>query len=173
MRVTDKHVLFFSYKDWPSNHYYSPFRMASTIGSDGPIFKTIEHYMMYEKAILFGDDYIAKKILMAKNPNDAKRLGREVTGYDNDVWSDVRENIVTKGLIAKMHQNHTIREEAVRLRKKDLSFVEASPYDPIWGIKMGEEHPDVNNPSKWKGLNLLGKCWDKAIDVVLEEDTYE
>lgn len=36
-------------------------------------------------------------------------------------------------------------------------FVEASPYDKIWGIGMDASHPDACTPAKWKGLNLLGK----------------
>jgi hypothetical protein len=34
--------------------------------------------------------------------------------------------------------------------------VEASPYDGIWGIKMGQTNEYVRNPLEWKGQNLLG-----------------
>ena len=39
---------------------------------------------------------------------------------------------------------------------KDAVLVEASPYDPIWGIKMKKEDAGVNNPNNWKGTNFLG-----------------
>jgi predicted NAD-dependent protein-ADP-ribosyltransferase YbiA (DUF1768 family) len=30
--------------------------------------------------------------------------------------------------------------------------------DKIWGIGMGEEDPGIEDPSNWKGLNLLGQA---------------
>jgi len=38
----------------------------------------------------------------------------------------------------------------------DRILVEASPVDPIWGIGMAKDHPQINDPSAWKGHNLLG-----------------
>ena len=38
----------------------------------------------------------------------------------------------------------------------DHILVEASPVDSIWGVGMAQDHVDIQNPEKWKGLNLLG-----------------
>jgi ribA/ribD-fused uncharacterized protein len=35
-------------------------------------------------------------------------------------------------------------------------LVEASPVDKVWGIGMAEDHPEIENPAMWQGLNLLG-----------------
>lgn len=34
--------------------------------------------------------------------------------------------------------------------------VECSRADKVWGIGLGISDPDVANPNKWKGQNLLG-----------------
>ncbi len=45
-------------------------------------YSTAEHYMMAQKALLFGDSEVHKKIVTATHPGEAKRLGCEVRGFD-------------------------------------------------------------------------------------------
>ena len=35
-------------------------------------------------------------------------------------------------------------------------IVEASPYDAIWGIGLTAHDAAANDPTQWRGLNLLG-----------------
>ena len=163
MLITDTHVFFFSYKDQYSNHYPSPFIVQDGIRT----FQTVEHYMMYIKAVLFNCSDIADKIVMAATPMEAKKLGRQVVGYDDVVWSKYRESVVTKGLFYKMRCHPDIRIAALKLRVEGKRFVEASPYDRIWGVGLAETDPLIVDPANWKGQNLLGKCWEKAIDLTL------
>ena len=48
---------------------------------DNIYYPTAEHYMMAEKARLFGDEQILSKILTANSPGLAKALGRQVKGF--------------------------------------------------------------------------------------------
>ena len=109
MRVTDKYVFFFTYRDMFSNHY----RQVIPIRCGGYEFFTVEHYMMFQKAMLFDDKEIASRIATVDNPNEAKALGRQVKGFDNSVWEENRMDIVTSGLVLKMKANRSVLEAAL------------------------------------------------------------
>lgn len=126
-----------------------------------------EQYMMWRKAMLFSDGATASKILSAQSQSECKALGRQVANFDNSIWIDHRENIVLDGARAQFKQNPH-KKEAL-LKTAGTILVEASPYDDIWGIKMGVGHPDIMDPTKWKGLNLLGKVLTQLRDEFLLE----
>ncbi|KFF04760.1 NADAR family protein [Flavobacterium reichenbachii] len=126
----------------------------SSFEVDGTTYKTAEHWMMAKKALLFNDQEVLEKIIQAKSPAEAKKLGREVKNYIDTVWLANRFEIVKEGNLHKFSQNKDLKE--FLLNTNERVIVEASPVDPIWGIGMAGDHKDVLNPEKWKGLNLLG-----------------
>jgi len=126
----------------------------SSFDVDGITYKTAEHWMMAKKALLFNDKEIFEKIIQAKSPAEAKKLGREVKNYVDTVWLANRFEIVKEGNLYKFGQNKDLKEFLLNINERIL--VEASPVDPIWGIGMAADHKEVNNPEKWQGLNLLG-----------------
>ena len=79
--------------------------------ADGRIFKSIEQYMMYEKALTFGDDDIAGRVLDITDPADIKALGRQVKNYDNAHWNGRSQLVVYKGLLAKFSQNEALKQK--------------------------------------------------------------
>ena len=121
---------------------------------DGIEYPTTEHYMMAEKAKLFGDQVIREQIISAGTPAAAKRLGRKVSGFDDQTWRQHRFDIVVAGNEAKFSQNKEMAEFLRMTGSRVL--VEASPRDRIWGIGMGMNNEKTGNPKEWKGLNLLG-----------------
>ena len=56
---------------------FSQWHMCQIV-ENGIKFKSAEHYMMYQKAILFNDLDSAEKILQSYSPREAKALGRKV-----------------------------------------------------------------------------------------------
>ena len=74
----------------------------------GPIYKTAEHWMMYHKARLF-DPSLCPRILDAPTPAEAKKLGREVKGFDREVWNRHADEIVRRGNWAKFHPDSAPR----------------------------------------------------------------
>jgi len=68
---------------------------------------------------------------------------------------------------AKFSQNPELLE--FLLGTKGRILVEASPRDRIWGIGMGKQNFDVENPMKWRGTNLLGFALTETRDELLQE----
>ena len=122
--------------------------------ADGQAFASAEHYMMWRKARLFGDDAVAAEVLAATSPAQAKELGRQVSGFDSQIWTEHRWEIVVSGSLAKFTSKPALTAYLVGTRHHVL--VEASPVDRIWGIGLTADDPRAAVPSQWRGLNLLG-----------------
>jgi ribA/ribD-fused uncharacterized protein len=124
---------------------------------DGIEYNCAEQWMMASKARTFsGNDNILAEILQNNDPAKIKGLGRRVKNYDEQIWGAVRYEVVVKGNYAKFSQNDNLKK--ILLETKDAILVEASPYDRIWGVGISKENPDIYNPAKWRGQNLLGKA---------------
>ncbi|MEV0251590.1 NADAR family protein [Nocardia sp. NPDC050712] len=121
---------------------------------EGETFRSAEHYMMWGKAMLFGDTETAQRILAAGHPKQAKDLGRQVCAFDENAWNAARFDIVVAGNVAKFGQHPDLADYL--LRTGDRVLVEASPVDRVWGIGLAADDPRAEDPSRWRGLNLLG-----------------
>ncbi|MDB6132341.1 MAG: hypothetical protein JWM59_584 [Verrucomicrobiales bacterium] len=121
---------------------------------EGITYPTAEHWMMAEKARLFHDRKGLANILTAKSPAVAKKLGRQVAGFEEEIWLRHRWEIVLRGNAAKFGQHPELKQ--FLLGTGDRILVEASPYDRVWGIGLAATHADAARPENWKGLNLLG-----------------
>ncbi|HLP20060.1 MAG TPA: NADAR family protein [Chitinophagales bacterium] len=134
----------FCFSQW----YEAPFYV------DGKLYRTSEHWMMAQKALLFNDKATFDEILVAEKPAVAKELGRRVMGFDEIVWNEKRFEIVKTGNVHKFNQNPAFADYLIKTGNAVL--VEASPVDIIWGIGLSKDSKDINNIYGWRGLNLLG-----------------
>lgn len=147
-------------------------------------------YMMYQKALLFGDPETGAKILAAASPRKVKALGRAVSNFDEAVWVASRYRVVVDGNVAKFtlavseaecrrgsgHEdsgNDSHGELLGDTSLKDLllatgerELVEASPFDKIWGVGFAPERAAEKRAS-W-GLNLLGKALMEVREMLRE-----
>jgi ribA/ribD-fused uncharacterized protein len=137
----------------PGKHILSQWWPAAFI-IDGERFPTVEHFMMAEKARLFGDAETRAQIMAISDPAQAKAHGRAVRGFDEQIWQAHRFEIVVRGNAAKFEQNPTLMQW-LRNTSEDV-IVEASPVDRIWGIGLKADDPRAGDPMAWQGLNLLG-----------------
>ena len=129
-------------------------------------YPTAEHWMMAEKARLFGDIEIQDAILKAKSPAEVKKLGREVKNFDEAIWNQKRYSIVLQGTWNKFNQHPDLKQFLIQTN--DRVLVEASPVDDIWGIGLAADHQKANDPSQWRGINLLGFALMEVRDLLRE-----
>lgn len=158
-----KMIGFFSSKENPnttgpfvlSNFYKAPFSLPLQNG-EMFMFTCVEQYMMYAKAMHFGDFQTAQQILDLGDvyPLEYKKLGRKVKGFNDSEWTAFSSGYVRQGLVAKFTQNEALRRYI--LSTNDAVLVEDSPYDKIWGCGVSATDPRFKDPSKWSGVNRLG-----------------
>jgi ribA/ribD-fused uncharacterized protein len=135
---------------------------------DGARYATAEHYMMWRKALLFGDTAIAGRVQAASHPQRAKALGRQVRGFDQQTWEQRRFDIVVAGSVAKFGQHKDLRSFLLATRERVLA--EASPSDRVWGIGLAAGDERVTSPKAWRGLNLLGFALMRARAILADEN---
>jgi ribA/ribD-fused uncharacterized protein len=141
-----------------SQWYESPFEL------NGIEYKTSEHWMMSQKALLFDNKEIHEQIVNSASPGEAKELGRKVVGFDETVWKENRIEIVRLGNIHKFNQNKELGKYLINTKERIL--VEASPVDTIWGIGLTKDSEKAKNIYSWRGLNLLGFALMEARDFL-------
>jgi len=145
-------------------HPFSNFH-PSVFTVDGQTFQTAEQYIMYRKAMTFGDEASAEQILAARDPGECKKFGRHVRPYDDAVWSAVRDDVAFDACFHKFAQNPPLRD--VLLSTGDALLVEASPTDAIWGIGFSEQDAPAHR-HQW-GQNLLGLALMRVRNALREE----
>lgn len=117
-------------------------------------FSSMEQYMMYKKAVCFGDKNMADKILATDDVAEIKAFGRLVANYNESYWNGVRQIVVFEGLTAKFSQDEDLK---AKLKATDNSILaECAVKDRIWGIGLSMNDQDRLKIDKWKGQNLLG-----------------
>ena len=159
IRCTDEYIYFYSDKTPFSN-----WNITSGIKYDGHEFSSSETLFMYLKAKVFRDDEMAERIVPL-DPKAAKKCGRLVRPYSDEVWERERENAMYIALKAKLNASQEFRDALLAEEYRGKTFVEASPYDKIWGIKLSVA--DAYAGKEWKGLNLLGKLLTELRDETL------
>ena len=169
MRITDNYIFF--YKDWPSN--FQRTKIFVKINGKQHIFTSTEQAFMFEKAMFFDDYEIANLIYHNDNPNECRKLGRQVHGYNDEEWPKVRYDIFYKYNLLKYTQDKKLQEKLLDPKFDNKIFVEASPIDKIWGIGIGEDVDNIEDLEyKW-GRNLLGKIITNIRNRIKQNKVYD
>ncbi|WP_444946014.1 NADAR family protein [Microbulbifer sp. VTAC004] len=148
MRETEKFYFFWK-------HQFGQWTLRDISDIDGQTYNCCEQYMMYKKAILFGDIKTADNILKEENPSEQQRLGRAVLGYESKTWDQHKLGVVWTANYLKFTQHEDLKERLLETNNKILA--ESSPHDLIWGIGLSSDDNRILNPDNWTGKNLLGE----------------
>ncbi len=89
-----------AYKEF-SNFYPVEFSALSYCSEEESMYISSEQYLMSEKALLFGDNTMHDKIMECATSAQAKKYGRQVSNFNEKVWNDKKEKIMTQGLLYK------------------------------------------------------------------------
>lgn len=146
------HMVFFHNPEeengYLSNWYMSDFELH------GLKYSSMEQYMMYQKAVCFGDNSIAAEVMHTSDVAEIKAFGRMVSNYNDNIWAGKRQIVVYKGLCAKFSQNEELWEKLKGT--KDAILAECAVRDRIWGIGLSMNDSERFDMNKWTGKNLLG-----------------
>ncbi|EWC48702.1 hypothetical protein DRE_00007 [Drechslerella stenobrocha 248] len=147
--------------------YASPFVSVSEDGSKVE-YRNCEQYMMHQKGVLFAPDHpITAQILTAElDPENIKKLGRQIPDFDDNKWKKHRYQIVVDANYFKFTQNEDLKTQLLETGNREL--VEASPRDKIWGVGFGAANAPKRR-ERW-GLNLLGKALMDVRERIRQEE---
>ena len=136
------------------------------VGRNGLFFPTAEHELMYRKAEIFNDKNSMLKITEAPTPAEAKKIGRQVFPFNEKTWKMYRYDALYQTVLNKFQQSKELLK--LLLATGDRYIVEASDYDPLFGIGLSEFNSSQSRgcklkngkfdipPECWIGQNLLG-----------------
>lgn len=63
---------------------------------------TVLNVFIYFDAVLMGDEMSAETIMALDEPQKMKKQGRFVKNFNQELWNDVRQEIVETGNMAKV-----------------------------------------------------------------------
>jgi len=154
--LTEEFIFYFGPDSIYSHWYKSNFIISKQD------FCCVEQYLMYQKAILFKGADTAKKILNSSNPARHRHLGKQVAGFNKQLWHQKCKQFAFDGELAKFYQSRALKEKLLQTIGK--SFAEASPYDRIWGIGLSMSNPKIFDRTQWRGRNWSGEVLELVRD---------
>ena len=139
MKVTDKYVYFWG--EAP----FTNFTSCPNLTYLGLEWKSTEQLFMWLKAV---------------------KLGRQVKNFDAEHWSKVSYDYMKKIVDIKFRSNPRFMKTLLNVAWLNKTFVEASPFDRVWGIGYDEKLAELN----WNwGENRLGKILTELRDRYVKE----
>nr|CDJ96789.1 Conserved hypothetical protein CHP02464 domain containing protein [Haemonchus contortus] len=133
-------------------------------------FSNAEQYYMWSKAKFCKDFSAANAILYLKDPKMIKQVDSQLKNVNQKEWMKFSWKVRMKAAMAKFKQNQRMRYQLFRTIGSTL--VEADVHDTYWGIGLSIDDPNIADPSKWRGANVMGEVLMQVRDVLKEDPDY-
>ena len=122
-----------------------------------------EHWIQFQKALLFGDTVTADRILECDSLYEAKKLGYSVQGVDNKKWLEEGYDLCLEGVKAKFHENQNLLHMLKTTTPKLL--VEATN-NRTWGTGIHLRDTNALDRKHWTSNGWLS---DMLMSIRLEQ----
>ena len=106
-------------------------------------------------ASTFKDTDSYNKIMAEEDPSVIKKLGKQVKNFDQNVWNQLKDDVMEKALKEKFDQNAFIRGKLLSTKGKMIG--EATASDKYWGTGQNLFSKFALDNTTWTGQNKLGK----------------
>lgn len=126
---------------------------------DGITFPTVEHYVQWSKAKMFGDTDAEAKILKTPSSKSVRGYGNKIKEFKEEEWNTKRDEIMRKALRAKFVQHPELRTKLLATGTRPIA--EADPREKYWAIGTSSDTSKAKDPTKWPGKNMLGKMLEE------------
>jgi len=125
---------------------------------DGVKYISVRQYIENQKALKFGDEENAMKIMRTQNPKKLKKIGKKVRGFNELTWSKYLDYYLEKCNFAKFSQNTELHEKIFNCKFKYFTYCNSN--NKLSGSGMSLEDTvkalEVCNYN-FPGINLYGK----------------
>lgn len=134
---------------------------------DNVSYTCIEQYPMEKKIRLFKDGPACEQITHSVDPQEHKRLGKNIQQPHQTVWEQHRKLIALDGNYAKFARKYYLRDSLV-LAAGGCVFTERTPFHLLWDISLRANDSIATTQLLW-GLNLFGKRLHKVRHLLFAE----
>ncbi|PAV89041.1 hypothetical protein WR25_14975 isoform C [Diploscapter pachys] len=108
----------------------------------------------YKMAEYFGDADAMEKIRSAPNTAKAEEAMKDIKGFDEKSWNDVKMKVWEKGQTFKFEQ---VRWITNLLIETGSCYIAVSHQDKMFGTGWRKNREESNKPIFWDGKNMGGK----------------
>ena len=113
----------------------------------------VEQLLVAEKAEFMGDSQAAKSVRGAKSLEDVRHIENGIANADRELWDQYQYSVMLNLNWSKFSQNRALRQALLATGEAVLVCHDS---DSVWGTGLAPESPDVRDPQRWSGHNLLG-----------------
>ena len=150
----------------PLGNYY-----MSNITHADMNYKSVEHYYQSEFCHHCGRDDVAQQVYDAPTPRQAKEIATKLKSEVHidymASWTKIKVSIMERAL--KLKWNCCSKYRQALMSTESMVIAEATQ-DDFWGVGVAPNLAEHTKPSKFLGLNQLGRLHMTLRDIVSERE---